>query len=207
MVKFLAYLMSISAIITIVLIDRAGNASAEVIVREHTKYYPVHGTTGIELSKSMLAGAGEHIKLHHVVAATEADYEFNEADIVVENGRCVVKEIRVQVNLVYLFPQWQPESRASPYLRAIWNQFYAELVRHEMQHGNIAKQGARELEQALKNISGNVALGCNDFGTFAAVRLESLARRIELRQLAFDRRENFSTSKIARLQVALMDAQ
>jgi predicted secreted Zn-dependent protease len=197
----------VAAILVCVMMPWPAPASADVIVREQTKYFPVDGSNGFELSRSMLDGGRKRINMRHAIAATESSYSIGEADIAIKRGRCVVESIDVRVDLTYHFPRWTRQSQASAKLRRAWDQFYVELVRHEKQHGAIAKQGAAELERLLKRTSGTVAFGCNDFGAFAAMRLEAAARRIEQRQRAFDRRENFSSSKISRLQVRLFDAQ
>lgn len=180
---------------------------AKVIVKERTIYYPVNGKNGNELTESMLKGGKRNINLHHAIAATSTNYEIGDAEIEIDNRRCRVKKIDVIVEIKYVFPKWNGSSRATPELRAAWNKFYKELVRHEKTHGKIAKEGAKQLERELQRISGTVALGCNDFGAFSEVRLNAIGRLLKSRQDAFDMREDFITSRISRLQATLIDAQ
>lgn len=182
-------------------------AHAEIVVKERTKYYQISGRTGIELGRAMLAGASGPINKRHAIAATEASYGIGDAEIVARNGRCVVEEVTVTLELTYHLPKWRGANRASARLRRNWTGFFSELTRHEYQHGQIAREGARELEKTLMSMSGTIAFNCNDFGAFSTIRLNLLANRIKQRQLAFDRRENLRTSRISRLQATLLRAE
>jgi predicted secreted Zn-dependent protease len=182
----------------------AASGYGEVIVRQSTKYFPVTGQSGIELGNSMVRGASGLTDKHDAIAATAAEYHIGEADIAIRNGRCVVLDVNIVLDLVYHLPRWKNEGTANPRLRAIWRKFHAELVKHERMHGEIAKKGAVDLERALKNLSGTVAFNCNDFGAFAEARLRFLAKLIQLRHDSFDRRENYPGSAITRLQISLI---
>lgn len=179
-------------------------ANADVVVKEETRFYPITGNNGRELSREMLRGGGQQINLRHAIAATATRFDVGEADIGVEGGRCVVKDVTVTLHITYLYPKWESRGRASKQLRAAWDRFYAELQRHERTHGRIAQEGAAELEKELKRTSGTVLFGCNDFGRFSMLRINALVHRLKQRQLAFDRRENLRTSRITQLQVALI---
>ena len=184
-----------------------GLAEGKIIVRERTEFYAVTGSSGEELARSMLSGARGPINMRHAIAATEAAYTVGDANIVVRRGRCVVESVEVVLDLTYYLPRWADKGRGSSNLRARWKSFYAELVRHEKQHGRIAREGAAELERALLSISGTTAFDCNDFGAFSTLRLNWLSNRIRQRQLAFDRRENLRSSRISQLQSALIRAR
>lgn len=198
--------LQVPAVLTVLLGLMAGAAHGEVIVKERTEYYSISGKSGAELGRAMLKGGRGTINKRHAIAATAAKYDIGDADIVVANGRCVVRDVRVTLHLTYYYPRWRGRQHARASLRKAWDQFYAELQRHEKQHGKIARDGARELEAMLKQLSGTTAFRCSDFGIFADARLTFLARRIRQRQLAFDRRENLAASRISRLQAALVDA-
>ncbi len=53
------------------------------------------GKTGEALNANMLLGGGSRIKLSHAIAATETELDFCEPKIVVQDGRCVVKDVDV----------------------------------------------------------------------------------------------------------------
>jgi len=81
------------------------------------------------------------------------------------------------------------------------------LLVHEQTHGKYAKAAAARIEKELKSLSGPVALGCRDFGKFADKRFNKIADDLKKQQQAFDVKENRDSSKITKLQVALLKAE
>jgi predicted secreted Zn-dependent protease len=182
-------------------------ASAEIIIRESTRYYQVHGSDGFEVSRAMLSGGSRNINMRHAIAATSTKFSLGEADIGVKNGRCVVEDVEVRLEIEYLYPKWASKASASSSVRRTWDNFYAELLKHEQMHGKIAKKAASRMEKELKKLSGTVALGCRDFGRSADRRFQRIAEELKREQLAFDARENRRESRISKLQVALLKAK
>ncbi|MCU0789739.1 MAG: DUF922 domain-containing Zn-dependent protease [Nitratireductor sp.] len=183
------------------------SAFAKVAVKEKVKYYPVRGKDGIEVSKAMLVGGARNINMRHAIAATTTRFSISDAEVVVRNGRCVVDDVKVTLDITYLYPKWSTMNQARPKMRKAWDAFYAELVKHERTHGEIARKAAVRMERELKKLSGTVALGCRDFGKFADQRFERISNELKKQQLAFDARENRDSSKITRLQVSLLKAE
>jgi predicted secreted Zn-dependent protease len=182
-------------------------ASAKVVVKETVKYYPVKGRDGLEVSKAMLVGGSRNINMHHAIAATSTRFSLSDAQVGVKNGRCVVNDVKVTLDIVYLYPKWSMKDAAGRKVRKAWDTFYAELLKHEQTHGKIAKAAAARIEKELKSLSGTVALGCKDFGKFADRRFNKIADELKKQQLAFDARENRDSSKITKLQIALLKSQ
>lgn len=182
----------------------AGNAAARIVVIEKVAYYPVSGLNGLDLGRAMLKGGARTINLRDAIAATTTTFDFSKPVVAVEHGRCVVKSINVHLRILYQFPKWNGRGRASRSLRRNWDAFYAELVRHEHEHGRIAKKYAKRVEQEMLRLSGTVAFGCRDFGRFSEMRFNALVAQLKQAQLAFDRREDLPTSRITRLQVRLL---
>lgn len=198
-----------AAILTAVCLALGGTclASAKVKVSVKTTYYPVSGKDGKALNASMLSGGSSRIRLNHAVAATETELDFGEPKIAVKNGKCVVEDVDVYLSIRYIYPKWQGRGRASPEVRKHWDAFWRELKRHEENHGEIARAGAKALEKQLMRMNGNVAIGCADFGSFARVRLDGIIRKTAMAQRNFDRREYAASSKISRLQRLLYEAR
>jgi predicted secreted Zn-dependent protease len=182
-------------------------ASAKVVVSEKTKYYAVKGRDGLEVSKAMLVGGSRNINMHHAIAATSTRFAISDAEVGVRNGRCVVNNVKVTLDIVYLYPKWSMKNTASPKVRKAWDRFYAELLVHEQTHGRYAKAAAARIEKELKSLSGTVALGCRDFGKFADRRFNKIADDLKKQQQAFDVKENRDASKITKLQIALLKAE
>ena len=177
---------------------------AEVKVTESTKYYSVNGRTGLDLGKAMLVGGGKTIRLRHAIAATATKFNVSDPVMVVENGRCKIKKLTVNLGLTYYYPKWSGRSKASPAVRKSWDAFYQELVRHEKTHGKIARDYANKLENELLRTSGTALVRCADFSAVASFRVRNLANELKRKQADFDRREGLSSSRISKLQVQLI---
>lgn len=70
------------------------------------------------------------------------------------NGRCGVVEAAVRVKAEMILPRWNKRGRADDDTRLVWDTLAADIKRHEESHVVIARNHARELEQALKEIRG-----------------------------------------------------
>ncbi|MCB1385063.1 MAG: DUF922 domain-containing protein [Nitratireductor sp.] len=183
------------------------SAAAGVKVKVDTSYYPISGKDGEALNASMLRGGGSRIKLNHAVAATETELDFGEPKISISNGKCQVDAVDVYLSIHYIYPKWSGRGRASREMRERWDAFWQELKRHEENHGEIARAGARALEEQLMAMNGNVAIGCADFGSLAKFRLEAIVRKTQMAQKNFDRREYAVSSKISKLQRLLYESR
>jgi predicted secreted Zn-dependent protease len=182
----------------------APGARAKIVFKENTGHYTVTGLSGIDLGRSMLIGGAQTINMRHAIASTTTQFDFLDPVLAIEHGRCVVKDVTVQLNIKYQLPKWSGRDRASPGLRRAWDAFYAKLVSHEHTHGQIARNFSKKVEREMLNLSGTVVLGCKDFGAFSAMRFSALSRELKQLQLAFDRREDRADSEISRRQTTLL---
>lgn len=180
---------------------------AKVIVTQETTYYNVRGKSGLDLSREMLRGGRRNISLRHAVAATAARYKVEGGRVTIVDGKCVVKDVSVRLELTYYYPKWSSRGRTTNAVRQAWKAFYAELVRHEETHGRIARQGAAQMKEELLKLTSDARFRCFNFRQRADQVFNRVSRQIKQRQLAFDRKEGRTTSKISRLQVALMEAE
>lgn len=193
--------------VLVLTLGAAAPAAAEVNVTESTRYYAISGRDGLEVSKAMLSGGARNISLRHAIAATSTRFQIGNADVGIVKGRCVVRDITVRLQIEYLYPQWATKDGASPAVRRAWDRFYVELVKHEKTHGRYAKEAAALLEREIKKVRGDAATGCSDFPAKADRRFDELTRQLKAKQLAFDARENRKSSKISKLQIALLRAR
>ena len=67
------------------------------------------------------------------------------------NGRCAIVDTRVTVKATVILPRWRQRG-ADGDVRFIWDTLAADIKRHEESHVIIAKNHARELEDALKAV-------------------------------------------------------
>jgi predicted secreted Zn-dependent protease len=206
-IRPIALSMAIAGAFPLLVFASSQAAQAKVIVSEKTKFYTIKGKDGIEITKAMLSGGARNINMRHAIAATASKFDLGDPVIAVKDGKCIVKDATVKLNLTYIYPQWPGKASASKATQAAWNAFYAELQVHERRHGTISRDAARQLEVALEKLSGTVSKGCRDFGRFAKPSLEKIAVEMKKRQDAFDLSENRKTSKITKLQIALLKSK
>lgn len=203
MLTVVRFLILIAAVLAI----SPGVAAAKVIVTEKTKYYNVKGNNGFELSRQMLKGGRQNISLRHAIAATATNYSLSNADVTLKNGKCVVSNVSVKLEITYLYPKWVSQGGTSSTVRRNWQRFYAELLKHEGTHGAIAKQGARQVEQKIMQVKATPFRGCSDFRRKALTAFKTTTNVIRRRQMAFDRKEGNPKSRISQLQVALIKSE
>lgn len=69
-----------------------------------------------------------------------------------KNGRCSVVDANVSVKANMILPRWGRRGRSDDDTRLIWDTLARDIKRHEESHVVIAKNHAREMEEALKYI-------------------------------------------------------
>lgn len=113
-------------------------------------------------------------------------------------GKCSVAKASVTVKAKVILPRWRAPRRADQDTRLIWNTLSADIKRHEESHVIIAKNHARELEDAIR--------GLGRFQTCEATqsRVKQVTERIlakhDREQTRFDRIEGINfESRILRL--------
>jgi predicted secreted Zn-dependent protease len=115
-----------------------------------------------------------------------------------QGGRCGVVDADVSLSAEMILPRWRVPRNAEEDVRIIWDTLAADIRRHEEAHVVIARNHARELEQALKRVTR--APNCEA----AAARVEQVTadvlQRHDEAQARFDRVEavNFE-SRLLRL--------
>ena len=115
-----------------------------------------------------------------------------------QNGSCRVVLATVNVRAKVILPKWRRPKGADRDVRLIWDTLESDIKRHEESHIIIAKNHARELEQALKAIRRKA--NCRQTAAeVKAVTAKVLARH-DKAQDAFDRVEGINfESRLVRL--------
>ncbi|MEL6752303.1 MAG: DUF922 domain-containing protein [Pseudomonadota bacterium] len=180
---------------------------AKVNVTERTKTYTISGKNGQELSRSIVKKGLKAVNTRHAIATTQTRLRIRNVKTAIRRNRCVVTDVDVDLSLTYTYPRWVDRNKASPRIRKAWDKFYAQVVRHEEQHGRIAKDFARDVSKLVKRASGRVSRDCKDFGLTQRRKLERAASRSARRHARFDRREGRAFSRVRRLQRSLLRAQ
>lgn len=161
-------------------------------------YFSIGGSTMDEI-EAELSRRGPHVessgKRHP--GATQMEFTtrltYREGD-----GRCEIVKASVSVSARMILPKWRRSKKAERDVRLIWDTLAADIKRHEESHVVIAKNHARDMEQALMKIGRQ-----RDCATATAKAKTTSARILEAHdraQAAFDRVEGINfESRILRL--------
>ncbi len=114
------------------------------------------------------------------------------------NRGCVISKASVNVQTKIILPRWRSRASADSGTRLYWDTLSVDIQRHEETHVMIARNHARDLELALRNI------GWQRDCKVAAAKAKAVSKRIfaqhDRAQREFDRVEGMTfESRITRL--------
>ncbi|WP_010652910.1 DUF922 domain-containing protein [Fluoribacter dumoffii] len=116
-------------------------------------FYKITGVTEQEL-RQQLNDLGPISMGRHYDAKTSWYINWNykwRTDNEREKG-CYLTEVNVTADIVTLLPAWENKNYGSSEPRLKWENYLANLIRHEEGHGNNGREAAAELEEALLKI-------------------------------------------------------
>ena len=153
-------------------------------------YFSIGGATLEEIERE-LERRGPHVQSTGMRHPGATRMEFNTRVTYGErHKRCGVVDARVSVKAEMILPRWRRNRRADADTRLIWSTLEADIKRHEEFHVTIARNHARELEEALKEIRNQ--RDC----TRAQEKVKDVTARIlekhDREQLRFDRVEGIN---------------
>ncbi len=113
-------------------------------------YFTVGGTT-LDQLESQLASRGPTVKStgRRHPGATQMEFS-TKLSYAESKGYCRVEKVTVSVKAKVILPRWRQRGKAPQDVRVIWDTLSSDIKRHEESHVIIAKNHARELEQALE---------------------------------------------------------
>lgn len=124
--------------------------SCELKVNEKYKLYYVDGSTPDQLRKQMRKQGTKWNDGATYAAETSWDIRYD-YDVFYEDGRCFVKSVRTDVDIVYYLPH-KTSSASNPELQGLWDDFMTQLKRHEFGHKDIAVKTAAEINEILSSL-------------------------------------------------------
>lgn len=175
----------------------ASSASGASVSRTYS-YFAIGGTT-VEEIEHELKRRGPQVKstgLRHP-GATRMEFT-TRVGYGEHNGRCSVVEAVVTVKANMILPRWRARNRSDGETRLIWDTLAADIKRHEESHVVIARNHARELEDALKAIRRERS--CAAAQDKATATQERILAKHDRAQERFDRIESINfESRLMRL--------
>jgi len=153
-------------------------------------YFSVNGTTLDQLEME-LTTRGPHVSTTGRRHAGATQMEFNtKLGYTEKGGYCRVAEAHVSVKAKVILPQWRQRSKASQEVRTVWDTLSSDIKRHEEGHLVIARNYARELEQALLRLDRQRS--CEKVAQKAQAMASKILDEHDKAQLNFDRIEGIN---------------
>jgi predicted secreted Zn-dependent protease len=182
----------------IAMIACAASVAGAASITKSYSYFSIGGSTLDEI-ESELATRGPKVqnsgRRHPGVTQMEFRTRIGFGE---QGGWCQVVQADVTVKAKVILPKWRRPKRADRDVRLIWDTLASDIKRHEESHVVIAKNHARELEQALLAVGRQRS--CKQTAEkVKAVTAKVLAKHGEA-QDAFDRVEGINfESRLLRL--------
>lgn len=161
----------------------AGVATAEVVVTDTTRHYPLHADTLQELREAMQAGIPE-AQPDHPSGMTTVKLDWQTSYEPMPTG-CRVLAHRVALDITTTLPEWPGRERAPVHLRRLWDSAYAALAEHEAGHRELSLAAARELDALITGFSS--AKPCHAAALDLQWQARKLQQRLQHAQARFDR--------------------
>lgn len=107
-----------------------------------------------------------------------------------KNGSCQIIKANVTVKARMILPRWRRSKNAEQDVRLIWDTLSSDIKRHEESHVIIAKNHAREMEEALKGLYREK--NCQVLAAKAKAITTKLLEKHDRAQVEFDRVEGMN---------------
>ena len=131
---------------------RGGRPEVSCQLRVNEKYdlYDINGKTADQLRKEMRQRGTKWNDGATYAAETSWDIRYD-YDIFHEEGRCSIKSVKTDVDIVYHLPHMVSSAPDSE-LTVLWGEFFGHLKRHEFGHKDIAVKAAAEINEILTSL-------------------------------------------------------
>lgn len=153
-------------------------------------YFSVGGTT-LEQLEAELSLRGPQVSSTGRRHPGATQMQFNtRIGYAEKDGYCRVSQATVNVSAKVILPRWSQRRKADGAVRTIWDTLSADIKRHEESHVGIAKNHARELEQALMKLDRRKT--CAEVAEKAKAVSERILAKHDKAQYEFDRIEGIN---------------
>ncbi|AZO23644.1 MULTISPECIES: DUF922 domain-containing Zn-dependent protease [unclassified Mesorhizobium] len=190
-------MMNRSPLCALMLILAVMPAGAASLVKTYS-YFSVTGRTLDDIEKQLTKN-GPEVKStgSRHPGATQMAFTTRVSYAQTANS-CRIANAQVTVKVKVILPEWRRPRKADPEVRLFWDTLSADIKRHEERHVEIAKNHARELEDALRATYPQKT--CEAAKAKAAEISAAVLARHDRAQVQFDRVESVNfESRIIRL--------
>ncbi|RUV91471.1 DUF922 domain-containing protein [Mesorhizobium sp. M1A.F.Ca.IN.022.07.1.1] len=190
-------MMNRSLLCALMLTLAATPAAAANLVKTYS-YFSVGGRTLDDIEKQLTKN-GPEVKStgSRHPGATQMAFTTRVSYAQTANS-CRIANAQVTVKVKVILPEWRRPRKADSQVRLFWDTLSADIKRHEERHVEIAKNHARELEDALKATYPQRT--CEAAKAQAAQISAAILAKHDRAQVQFDRVESVNfESRIIRL--------
>ncbi|MDG4907929.1 DUF922 domain-containing protein [Mesorhizobium sp. WSM4898] len=199
-------MMNRSLLCALMLTLAATPAAAANLVKTYS-YFSVGGRTLDDIEKQLTKN-GPEVKStgSRHPGATQMAFTTRVSYAQTANS-CRIANAQVTVKVKVILPEWRRPRKADPEVRLFWDTLSADIKRHEERHVEIAKNHARELEDALKATYPQRT--CEAAKAQAAQISAAILAKHDRAQVQFDRVEsvNFESRMIRLLRYRMQRTQ
>jgi len=176
-------------------------AAARPRITLTARYYPVRGTTGLQLIEEMDRIGPKQDFMSHAIAQTVYSLQYG-ADYSASGGVCRVKKTRVNLDITQIFPKLA--DKPSPSLARRWKRFMAGVRQHENTHVRIARDLANVSERTILRTVTRDDPNCRRMRSLLKRTIRGIYAAYDDKQNAFDKEEHRRGGHIERLVMALV---
>ncbi|QLF70709.1 DUF922 domain-containing protein [Peteryoungia desertarenae] len=175
-------------------------AEAEMLATKSITYFNIGGRTAEEIDNELTRKGPltNSTGLRHP-GATRIQFG-GDLSYVEDGRRCWVEDVQVTVNTRIILPRWTNRKRADTDMALLWDTLASDIKRHEERHAEIARQYARELQDALTRLRPE--RDCTRMQDKVAETTDRVTDEHDKAQIQFDRVEakNFEARMIRLLR-------
>ena len=128
-------------------------AAPRAAVTAREQYYDIDGSSAGALRNqiSRLGPKDESGKSQDALTVWSIESAYGAAQ---RGDSCVLRDVRVTLNVSVTLPRWKPPATAPPQLLKTWQAYFKAVRLHEAGHRTIAERNAREVVAALTTLRG-----------------------------------------------------
>ena len=148
----------------------------------HEQSYDIDGSSAGALRDQIrrLGPKDESGTSHDALTVWSLEWTYATAQ---QDAGCVLKDVRVTLNVSVTLPRWTPPSTASAQLRQSWQLYLRNVKLHEAGHRTIAERNARDLTAALVALRGPT---CDQVWSEASRTAEKIVADGRVRNRSYD---------------------
>ena len=160
----------------------AGAATARPSIVASEQFYDIDGSSAGALRNqiSRLGPKDESGKSQDALTVWSIEWVYGTAQ---RGDSCVLRDVKVTVNVAVTLPRWKPPAMASRELLKTWQAYFKAVRLHEAGHRTIAERNAREVMAALTPLRG---ANCDKLSDEATRTAEQIVADGRARNRAYD---------------------